>query len=1659
MDAERIVRPVRGPVAWSALIAFLLASSITPVSGFGQIFAQAEGDEAQEEEDFGRTVFLPADRAVLQRLNKAEELISQERFGEAVRYLGYLLESSEDYFYQPDPSEPVHRSLKSQAHHLIGQMPRQGRELYELQYGARARQMLDEAAAEANVTRLAEVSRRFFHTEAGYEATLLMGIYHLDHGCPLAGALALERLAELGSRVEHLEPALSLTLASCWMRSEMPERAAETLRRLVDGRPGAAIEAGGRELALPTDEQDVLAWLEALVGEGSARYARTPDQWVMTRGNPQRNAESSGGAPLLSVRWRVPNADHPLLEGDLGYRARVYREQNVPALPVIHPLAVGRTVLMRSAKTLLAVDFESGKRLWEVPTDGDMEDLVLSEGDLGRQYDQLDRGLRQRIWEDATYGKLSSDGRLVFSIEDLGVSTGARNVRHVIINARRVQQPDGPRPYNRLAAHDIQTGKLIWHVGGGSDDYDLPLAGTFFLGPPLPLMQQLYILAEVKGEIRLLALRAETGELLWSQQLAVVEQSILQDPLRRMSGIAPSYADGVLVCPTSNGAVVAVQLATRSLLWGYQYASSESSHHRRIIAARVRGYQNPDAAARWEDSTVVLADGKVLATPVDSDELHCLNLIDGRLLWKQPRGTDLYLACVHRQHVVLVGQDSFRAIRLTDGEPAWDGRQPELPEGAVPAGRGFRSGNYYYLPLSTAEVATIDLEKGEIVARARSRSGHVPGNLVCYRGRVLSHGTEALESYDQVDSLKTAVDQALAKDPDDAAALIRRGEILLDEGRRAGAIASLRKAYEIAPDPRTRRLLRSALLDGLREDFAAYRDEAQEIEHLLDDASEQATYLRLMATGLQQVGQLRKSLEHYLKLVDLQGDVRRLEPVDRWYSVRWDQRIQAQLAGLRQAAPPEVQAELDAMIKTQLDKALSDGSVASLQRFLAYFGSHPVGQAAREHLIARLVERDRLLEAELLLSRQARAAGTAEARGASMAALGEMLSEAGRYEDAAVCYRQLADRFADVACKGELTGRELVERVGADSAVREHLGPEASWPIGHVKIEKESVKRSRPPSFGNFGMQFEGSQAPFFTDKSVEFNQNQRQVSAYDGHGNRLWKVSLLEEGQDRSFPFNRNLNRAAVRGHLMLVSMGYKVFAIDTLTEGAPKVIWVQDLTEPIGIDDDLAGPHQELLNRMRAQNPRLNLLRHYGFPPNAIGAVNDRYVCCWRFHACVAVDPLTGDVLWLRKDVPLGSRVVGDEQYAVVLPNEQQEDRDVMVLRAADGKLVATRPPVTGELLGNIDRRVLLWKAVPEARELELWDAAEDVSAWNSPKFAAAAVARVVDDELIAVYEPEGKLSLLSTADGKVLVEAGGLPVESALTDVHVFPYRGYYAVVTSSQSRGARRPTQAMPGTLYEPIVAGHVAVIDENGTLMGKPVKIENQHLVLNQPNRLPVLIFACQIYERQPNGSGRHTASVLGIDKRTGRVICREQFPKPTNTFAIEGDPETSQVRIVMKDHELSLQFTSDPAPPDAEPVEEDKPQTATRALFKALRRAAGRMVENPLENLPTDGLEDRLPQLPQAIEGKKPKAKPAEDDGAQRKQPEAKQVGNQQPGNQPMQQPAVKVQVIQQGGTRIEIRQHQFRPQQPVLPPQAQEPIEKQAESPPAEEERAAAEE
>src|SRR5262249_27646694 len=159
---------------------------------------------------------------------------------------------------------------------------------------------------------------------------------------------------------------------------------------------------------------------------------------------------------------------------------------------------------------------------------------------------------------------------------------------------------------------------------------------------------------------------------------------------------------------------------------------------------------------------------------------------------------------------------------------------------------GFVAGDFLHVPLASAEVATISLRDGRVVARARSMSGHVAGNLAAVRGAVVSQGADFVEVFRPLDALEAEIARTLATNPDDASALALRGEIELQRGKNDQAYADLKRALALkSDDASVRALLIGSLLEGLRVDFEAYRGLQSEIEPLLEEPEQRAVYVWL----------------------------------------------------------------------------------------------------------------------------------------------------------------------------------------------------------------------------------------------------------------------------------------------------------------------------------------------------------------------------------------------------------------------------------------------------------------------------------------------------------------------------------------------------------------------------------------------------------------------------------------------------------------------------------------------------------------------------------------------------------------------------------------------------------------------------------------------
>lgn len=1478
---------------------------------------QPEGDEEAAYAD----ILFPTDRTTVRLLSMSRELLENERYSEAVRHLGHILHAEQDYFFQPDPQQPFHRSLKAEAVKLIGELPEEGREAYRLQYGARAQQMLDEAVKSGDPDKVAEVSRTYFHTSAGYEATLLLAGDHLDHGRALAAALCLQRLRATDRVAAKWEPMLSLQLATCWLRAGLQDKAEETLVQLRERVGGEKITVGGESIAWFGDDEKAVDWLSERLGPQLQLVSADLAEWLMFRGNASRTAVSSGGSPLLNPRWKVPTTDDPTIEKILAELQNRYDDQHLSSLPSVHPLVVDDVVLMRTTSNLLAVDLITGKRLWNVPSDDSIEALLDVRGGAAANTPQLEAGLEQRIWNDATYGTLSSDGANVYSIEDLNPFNGT--VTTIPGRAVIMQETSGPQVYNRLTAHDIETGKLIWELGGPGGEAELELANTYFLGPPLPMAGQLYCLAETAGEIQLLALSARTGKLEWSQQLAMLERNILQDPIRASCGASPSYADGVMVCPTSAGAVIAVNLTTRSLLWGYRYPVTDNyqANSRMMIIRRggavFQAGGDSSSTEGWADSSVTISDGQVILTPAESDEMYCLDLLDGSLLWKKDREDGLYVAGVQDANVIVVGRNSLRALHLADGEAAWG--DVEFPDSAAPSGRGFINGSQLFLPLSTAEVATFELSNGELVARSRSRDGSVPGNLISHGGTILAQGVQNLESFYQLEYLENEVKGTLSEEPENATALALRGEIRLHSGAVEEAVADLRRSLQLAPDPHTQQLLVDALLEGLRIDFTTYRASIDELETLIEQPEQRSRFMRLLATGLHESGEVDKAFVTYLRFTDPTLGRLELEPIDGVLSVRRDRWVRTRIGELWEIANEEQQQAMDVELQARLETVLQSESTAELSLFLAFFGNNILAEPARAELVNRLLSQNELLAAEFELQ-QLQQSENAEVSNRATAQLAMLLGGSRRPKDAAIYYAQLNGPLADVVCLDGMTGSELYAKV-SDASIQQHVGEgPGAWPTGEVvkSREEKNVNTMR-----YFGFEIQGPQGPFFDDVHIEIDQNRRTLVGRDGLGHVAWQVNVIEPGTNNGPNFNQHVNHGRVAGHLLLITLGHELLAIDILRadEGSgssneARILWRRSLAESV-----LGGRGNAVPQFRQFQAPwgnRIVVNANGWQPAGTLCFVSEKIVCFEENRKLVVADPLTGETLWMRRDIGNGATVWGDDEVLMVVSPDETE---ALVLRTSDGAELGKCEVVPAELrVCTVGRNVVQWETTREGSTVRMLDPYGETEAW-SHTFSKQARARLINNEELAIVEPEGRFALIDLANGEIKIDSP-IEKEEDLNEVYVIRSQDHYVIV-------ANRPWQQRPNIFINPLPGGFGCVVVD-GMVYGFDrhsgeklwsQEVKNHGLELTQSSEMPVLALASQIHRQQINNRGgrRYETAVVCLDKRTGNVLHEERRANTVSTVSLEADPANATVELNMQQAKVLMKFTDKQLDAEAAP--------------------------------------------------------------------------------------------------------------------------------------------
>ncbi|HTU27243.1 MAG TPA: PQQ-binding-like beta-propeller repeat protein, partial [Pirellulales bacterium] len=800
------------------------------------------------------------------------------------------------------------------------------------------------------------------------------------------------------------------------------------------------------------------------------------------------------------------------------------------------------------------------------------------------------------------------------------------------------------------------------------------------------------------------------------------------------------------------------------------------------------------------------------------------------------------------------------------------------------------------------------------------------------------------------------------------------GEIKFDEGKLQESIDLLRRSYELTPSDHTRELLVSSLLEGLRRDFAATRGKAAALEKLIEEQTDRNVYLRLVAVGLKQAGESLAAYDAYMSLLAEPGDSGlpgghdRLEPAGDGLRVRRSRWIQSELADLRVRAQPADVQQIDDRVAARLQTTIEAGTIEALEQFLEVFGTHPLAATARERLVVQLAGAPTLIWRELLLRRLLDSTDDAQVRAAS-ARLAALFDEAQRPDLSIYFWRKLRDEWADIPCLEGKTGKELIALLPTQAPARKLLAGASAWPVGAV-----TAKEGGSRTLGNnrnqrsFVLNSFGPVAPYFAGVTIALDPQQQSIVGHDAMGVERFKAQLSEpdpthRGYWNGSGFNNipMLNYVRSNGNLVVMWTGQNVLAVDTLRPGSnqKRVLWSpKPLTEQVPGLPSQGGYHQTPLNSPWGGLPgRLVAQDAYNHVLGNMGPVNFDGLCYQRCRELNCIEPRTGELMWTRKNVPVGCDIFGDDEMLFVAPPEGGE---ALVLRALDGQLLGKRAvgPLR-ERMTTIGRSMLTWEA-GEGKDGKQVVTFRD--AWTSDvkwsySFAAGAKGSIVADEALGVLEKSGKFLLVRLADGRKLVEEK-LDSDEALSGICLLRSADQYLLVTNSPPTNTDNNLNIQPpnGLNNDPLINGRVYAFDRSSgaKLWPRPVVVQQQGLILSQPCNLPLLFFLCNRHRQTAAGQPEAKSVVQVIDKRNGRqVMLRDDLPMITN-FEIKGERDESAVTLLLPTNMFTFRLTDDPLPPLS-----DAPQSAKPSFIGSLGRVILRTVDRSAREVES-AVEDRI---------------------------------------------------------------------------------------------------
>lgn len=1205
------------------------------------------------------------------------------------------------------------------------------------------------------------------------------------------------------------------------------------------------------------------------------------------------------------------------------------RDQGIRPVLIARPLVVGQSVIVRALNEIRSFDLASGQPQWSI---ANTEFKLL--GKRAQETSGL-QGIatewaQRRTQADSIFARMSTDGRRLFVIQEVDRASELRVDREPLSGILRA----GPR-FNKLCCYTLETGELAWELGEAPGNGDGPFTGKVFLGPPCIVDDLLFVVAQRESDLFLLTLSAATGQLRLQLPLGSTSLPIEADLLRSRVACAIVWHEGRLICPTSSGAIFAVDPLLQMPLWSYRYrATTVSAGDLARIPGLSSGALNHEAW--WESwrepflAVVTSGDAEaskdgppgdppasavlVFASP-ESDQLHGIRMEDGSSIWRTPRNGGLFVAGSVDDHVIVVEGDSVRSHDVRTGQVRWRTTTGEISSPAV------IDGSVIVLPVRAGGTVLINARDGKVLSDSAASDSSIGLLTQAEPGWVAFH-RQGLTLLPRLGEVRRQVDRDLEQDPTNESLRVRAALLDLQAGDEEAARNRLAGLTSSPARDLRRQALISALSRDKQDQSVIHRtDLARELTELADNAD----YKFAAAAA---IGTSALALNDFVNAVDacLSGLSGKFDPSESLTKrssvlVRKDRMLLGLIEeAYRRAAPADVVA-LDDLFGQRLKLARKSRDRLALQELADLWRGLDWGRRLVVSDEEKSLRKRSFVETELRLLD---AAGSEEAAIAARALdrLAERLERLGLWRDS-LAYRERRQQEHPDAVLLEGRNDQVQNELNASRRDEAAYAVKSLWPKGLPQVDPPHKDRN----FGVYAplvpMHIEPGSLAARLDVAVD-----RTGSDVIFRGETFFQ-SGDDEDHERKFPLPKSfspyrgpsgymLREGWGIGRIVILLIGSELFAITPLDEqGEPnsRFLWSNpiDLQLPAG-GTKIAPAKTGIHEKTQLVTDDLNR------PIGKVGPVRAGYLCYQSGNRLVAIETQTGRELWRRLGCPSNVTVLGDDHRVYLW----SEDKTLEVLSAIDGrKLQDGEWPGSPQAMIHSQGAFVWTVARGEQTMLSLRDLKSSREVW-SRMVAPQALVAVLDDQTFAVVTGDGRLSLLNARTGQLLGEP--LSVDGAgMIDITAWedPEHWYIGLSKNIENLSALKSLQPHDGYRVK-FLNGPLYAVSRDGMKIVWSREFKNEPLGLDQSRVAPALV---QIWKNPAKDNREaHRGTVRVIDRRTGSDLFEKTSPDVLPYFLLNPDHEQAIFELKLTQETIRFRYTAEASSTKGQSPEISKPQ-------------------------------------------------------------------------------------------------------------------------------------